>query len=56
MYEGVRQYADSFEADEYGELRDEAELEFETGRFEDRYTPPVTRRAPVRLCAKPIAP
>src|SRR5258708_36128015 len=31
MYEGVRQYADSFEADEYSELRDEEELEFSNG-------------------------
>src|SRR5688500_2671895 len=29
LYEGVRQYAESFEDGEYGELRDEAELDFE---------------------------
>ena len=39
MYEGVRQYADSFEADEYGQLRDEAELEFETGALRIVHTP-----------------
>lgn len=39
MYEGVRQYADSFEADEYGELHDEAELEFETGTLRIVHTP-----------------
>ncbi len=39
MYEGVRQYADSFERDEYGELRDEAELEFETGTLRIVHTP-----------------
>lgn len=39
MYEGVRQYADSFEANEYGELRDEAELEFETGTLRILHTP-----------------
>ena len=39
MYEGVRQYADSFEADEYGELRDDAELEFATGTLRIVHTP-----------------
>jgi glyoxylase-like metal-dependent hydrolase (beta-lactamase superfamily II) len=39
MYEGVRQYADSFEKDEYSELRDEAELEFETGTLRIVHTP-----------------
>src|SRR6266850_1423 len=39
MYEGVRQYADSFEADEYNELRDEEELEFETGTLRIVHTP-----------------
>ena len=39
MYEGVRQYADSFEDDEYGELRDEAELEFATGALRIVHTP-----------------
>jgi glyoxylase-like metal-dependent hydrolase (beta-lactamase superfamily II) len=39
MYEGVRQYADSFEADEYGELTDEAELEFTTGTLRILHTP-----------------
>ena len=39
MYDGVRQYADSFEEHEYGELRDEAELEFETGTLRIVHTP-----------------
>jgi glyoxylase-like metal-dependent hydrolase (beta-lactamase superfamily II) len=39
MYEGVRQYADSFKEDEYSELRDEAELEFETGSLRVVHTP-----------------
>ncbi len=39
MYEGVRQYADSFEADEYGELRDEEELEFANGTLRILHTP-----------------
>lgn len=39
VYEGVRQYADSFEADEYGELLDEAELDFETGALRVVHTP-----------------
>jgi glyoxylase-like metal-dependent hydrolase (beta-lactamase superfamily II) len=39
MYEGVRQYADSFEADEYGELRDEEELEFSSGSLRIVHTP-----------------
>ena len=39
MYEGVRQYADSFEADEYNELRDDEELEFETGTLRVVHTP-----------------
>jgi len=39
MYEGVRQYADSFEANEYHELRDEEELEFETGTLRIVHTP-----------------
>jgi len=39
MYEGVRQYADSFERDEYGELRDDEELEFETGTLRIVHTP-----------------
>lgn len=39
MYEGVRQYADSFEPGEYGELRDEEELEFETGTLRIVHTP-----------------
>src|ERR1041385_6017770 len=39
MYEGVRQYADSFGDDEYGELNDEAELEFETGSLKILHTP-----------------
>ena len=39
MYEGVRQYADSFEADEYSELRDEEELEFSNGVLRILHTP-----------------
>jgi glyoxylase-like metal-dependent hydrolase (beta-lactamase superfamily II) len=39
MYEGVRQYADSFETDEYGELHDDAELEFESGALRIIHTP-----------------
>jgi glyoxylase-like metal-dependent hydrolase (beta-lactamase superfamily II) len=39
MYEGVRRYADSFETDEYGELRDEEELEFVNGSLRILHTP-----------------
>ena len=39
MYEGVRQYADSFEDGEYGELHDEAELDFESGALRILHTP-----------------
>lgn len=39
MYEGVRQYADSFETDEYSELRDEEELEFSNGALRILHTP-----------------
>jgi glyoxylase-like metal-dependent hydrolase (beta-lactamase superfamily II) len=39
MYQGVRQYADSFEANEYNELLDEQELEFETGTLRIVHTP-----------------
>jgi glyoxylase-like metal-dependent hydrolase (beta-lactamase superfamily II) len=39
MYEGVRQYADSFAPGEYGELRDEAELEFANGSLRILHTP-----------------
>ena len=39
MYEGVRQYADSFEREEYGELCDDEELEFETGTLRVVHTP-----------------
>lgn len=39
MYEGVRQYADSFAPGEYGELRDEAELEFVNGTLRILHTP-----------------
>jgi glyoxylase-like metal-dependent hydrolase (beta-lactamase superfamily II) len=38
-YEGVRQYADSFKADEYGALHDEAELEFDAGTLRILHTP-----------------
>ncbi len=39
MYEGVRQYADSFDDHEYQSLQDEAELEFETGSLRILHTP-----------------
>lgn len=39
MYEGVRQYADSFADGEYGELRDEEELEFDSGALRIVHTP-----------------
>ncbi len=39
VYEGVRQYADSFEPGEYGALRDEEELEFNTGTLKILHTP-----------------
>lgn len=39
VYEGVRQYADSLEPDEYNELRDEEELEFATGALKTLHTP-----------------
>ena len=39
MYEGVRQYADSFEANEYKNLHDNDELEFETGTLRIVHTP-----------------
>ena len=39
MYEGVRRYADSFEADEYKDLHDNDELEFETGTLRIVHTP-----------------
>lgn len=39
MYEGVRQYADSFEANEYNELLDETELDFESGSLRIVHTP-----------------
>src|SRR5687767_7961421 len=39
MYEGVRQYDDSFEDGEYGELRDEGELEFASGALRILHTP-----------------
>jgi glyoxylase-like metal-dependent hydrolase (beta-lactamase superfamily II) len=39
MYEGVRQYADSLEDDQCGELTDEAELEFESGALQVLHTP-----------------
>ena len=39
MYEGVRRYADSFEADECEDLHDNAELEFETGTLRIVHTP-----------------
>lgn len=39
LYDGVRQYADSLEDDHVGELKDEAELEFETGSLRILHTP-----------------
>jgi glyoxylase-like metal-dependent hydrolase (beta-lactamase superfamily II) len=39
MYEGVRQYADSFEDNEYRSLDDKAELEFESGALRVVHTP-----------------
>ena len=39
MYEGVRQYADSFAEGEYSELRDEEELEFSNGALRVVHTP-----------------
>lgn len=39
IYEGVRQYADSFEDDEYSALHDEKELEFESGALRIVHTP-----------------
>jgi glyoxylase-like metal-dependent hydrolase (beta-lactamase superfamily II) len=39
IYEGVRKYADSFEANEYNELLDNEELEFETGALRIVHTP-----------------
>ena len=39
FYEGVRQYADSFAEGEYGELRDEDELEFASGSLRVVHTP-----------------
>ena len=39
MYEGVRQYADSLDADEYKDLHDNDELEFETGTLRIVHTP-----------------
>ncbi|MGB7924432.1 MAG: MBL fold metallo-hydrolase [Pyrinomonadaceae bacterium] len=39
MYEGLRAYADSFAEHEYGELIDDAELEFATGSLRVVHTP-----------------
>lgn len=39
MYDGVRQYADSFEDHEYAELIDETELEFANGALRVIHTP-----------------
>jgi len=39
MYDGVRQYADSFADHEFGPLWDDAELEFETGSLRIVHTP-----------------
>jgi glyoxylase-like metal-dependent hydrolase (beta-lactamase superfamily II) len=39
MYEGLRAYADSFAEHEYGELIDDAELEFSTGSLRVVHTP-----------------
>jgi glyoxylase-like metal-dependent hydrolase (beta-lactamase superfamily II) len=39
LYQDVRLYADSFEHDEYSELHDEAELEFQNGSLRIVHTP-----------------
>lgn len=39
MYQNVRLYADSFDQHEYGELRDDAELEFTNGSLRIIHTP-----------------
>src|SRR6185503_2750513 len=39
LYQDVRLYADSFEQDEYSELRDDAELEFQNGSLRVVHTP-----------------
>jgi glyoxylase-like metal-dependent hydrolase (beta-lactamase superfamily II) len=39
LYEGVRQYADSFEEGQYSALWDESELEFENGALRILHTP-----------------
>ena len=39
LYQDVRMYADSFEEDEYSELHDEAELEFNNGSLRIVHTP-----------------
>lgn len=39
LYQQVRLYADSFDQNEYGELRDEAELEFNNGSLRIVHTP-----------------
>jgi len=39
LYEGVRQYADSLEDDHCGELKDEGELEFDSGSLRVIHTP-----------------
>lgn len=39
LYQDVRMYADSFAEDEYSELRDEAELEFNSGALRVVHTP-----------------
>ena len=39
LYQDVRMYADSFEQDEYSELRDEEELEFDNGALRVIHTP-----------------
>jgi glyoxylase-like metal-dependent hydrolase (beta-lactamase superfamily II) len=39
MYEGVRQYADSFDEHEYSSLEDKAELEFASGALRVVHTP-----------------
>ena len=39
LYQEVRMYADSFEQDEYSELRDEEELEFDNGALRIIHTP-----------------
>jgi len=53
-YDDVRQYADSLEEDHVGELRDNTELEFESGALRVVHTPGHIRDR-ARSCVKRIA-